>query len=143
MRDELERQGRHHDVDVAVITFGRGDRLADYRRHLDITFSVLRDEHRDTYRAYGLSRGSLRAIYRPATIKKYLQLLRSGRKLRRPTEDTRQLGGDFVVGPDGLLRFAFRPVAPDDRPSASAIVAALAPIVLGGLACEPGCHAPG
>ena len=125
MRDELERQGRHLDVDVAVITFGRGDRLADYRRHLDIAFSVLSDEHRDAYRAYGLSRGSLRAIYRPATIKKYVQLMRAGQKLRRPTEDTRQLGGDFVVGPDGRLAFAYRPVAPDDRPTPTAIVAAL------------------
>lgn len=125
MRDELERQGRHLDVDVAVLTFGHGDRLADYRRHLDIAFSVLRDEHRDAYRAYGLSRGSLRAIYRPATIKKYVQLMRAGQKLRRPTDDTRQLGGDFVVGPDGRLAFAYRPVAPDDRPFAAAIVAAL------------------
>ena len=125
MRDELERQGHSLDVDVAVITFGDGDRLADYRRHLDISFAVLQDEHRDSYRAYGLGRGSLRAIYRLATIRKYVQLLRAGRKLRRPTEDTRQLGGDFVVGPDGRVRFAFRPVAPDDRPPAAAIVAAL------------------
>lgn len=125
MRDELERQGRHLDVVVAVITFGRGDRLADYRRHLDISFSVLRDEQRDAYRAYGLSRGSFRAIYRPATIKKYVQLMRAGQRLRRPTDDTRQLGGDFVVGPDGRLAFAYRPVAPDDRPAPAAIVAAL------------------
>ncbi len=125
MRDELERQGRHLDADVAVITFGRGDRLADYRSHLDIPFSVLRDEHRDAYRAYGLTRGSLRAIYRPATIKKYAQLMWAGQKLRRPTGDTRQLGGDFVVGPDGRLAFAYRPIAPDDRPAAAAIVAAL------------------
>ena len=88
---------------------------------------MLRDEPRDAYRAYGLSRGSFRAIYRPATIKKYVQLLRSGQKLRRPTDDTRQLGGDFVVGADGRLRFAYRPVAPDDRPAPGDIVASLAP----------------
>jgi peroxiredoxin len=125
VRDELERQGHHLDIDVAVITFGHGDRLADYRRHLDVSFTVLGDEDRHSYRAYGLGRGSLRAIYRLKTIRRYVQLLRAGRKLHRPTEDTRQLGGDFVVGPDGRLRFAFRPVAPDDRPTAAAIVAAL------------------
>ena len=124
MRDELEHAGRP-DVDVAVITFGAGAPAAGYRAHLDIPFAVLRDEHRAAYRAYGLDRAALRAIYRPATLAKYIRLVRAGRKVRRPTEDTRQLGGDFVVGPDGRLRFAYRPVAPDDRPPASAIVAAL------------------
>jgi hypothetical protein len=85
---------------------------------------VLGDEDREAYRAYRLGRGSLRQIYRPATIKKYLQLMRAGKRLRRPTEDTRQLGGDFVVGADGLLRFAHRPVAPDDRPAPADLIAA-------------------
>ncbi|HUP76640.1 MAG TPA: AhpC/TSA family protein [Acidimicrobiales bacterium] len=125
MRDELERHGRLDDVDVAVVTFARAKFLDGYRQHLDIPFSVLSDEHRDTYRAYGLGRGSLRRIYRPATIKKYAQLMRAGKKLRRPTDDTRQLGGDFVVGADGLLRFAYRPVAPDDRPAPADMIAAL------------------
>ena len=37
-------------------------------------------KHRDAYRAYGLGRGSLRRIYRPATIKKYVQLMRAGQE---------------------------------------------------------------
>jgi hypothetical protein len=125
VRDELERNDRLRDVEVAVITFGEGAMALDYRRHLDVPFVVLRDEHRDTYRSYGLGRGSLLAIYRPATIRLYARLLRAGRTLRRPTDDTRQLGGDFVVGHDGRLRFAYRPAAPDDRPSPAAMVAAL------------------
>ncbi|MEO8696824.1 MAG: hypothetical protein ABI658_25165, partial [Acidimicrobiales bacterium] len=70
---------------------------------------------------------SLRRIYRPATIKKYVQLVRAGNKLRRPMDNTRQLGGDFVVGADGLLRFAYRPIAPDDRPAPADLIAALDP----------------
>jgi hypothetical protein len=112
---------------VAVVTFGRADLLPAYRNHLGIDFAVLSDPDRRAYRAYGLDRASWRQIYRPATIKKYVQLMRAGKRLRRPTEDTRQLGGDFVVGPDGRLRFVYRPVAPDDRPSAASMVAALDP----------------
>ena len=125
MRDELARSGRIDEVEVAVVTFGDADRLAAHRAHLGVPFAVLGDPARDTYRAYGLERASLRAIYRPATVRRYVELVRRGRRVRRPTEDTRQLGGDFVVGPEGILRFAYRPVAPDDRPSAAAIVAAL------------------
>ncbi len=128
MRDELERQGRTHDVVVAVVTFDGADRLDAHRRHLGISFPMLHDADRDAYRAYGLDRGARRRIYRPATILRYVRLRRAGRQIRRPMGDTRQLGGDFVVGPDGRLRFAFRPVAPDDRPPAASIVAALAPV---------------
>ena len=126
MRDELIRQGRIDDVTVAVITFTNADRLAAYRTHLDIDFDVLTDADRNVYRAYGLGRGRLRDIYRWQTLLQYARLLRGGKKLRRPTEDTRQLGGDFVIGADGRLRFAFHPVAPDDRPRASDMIAALA-----------------
>jgi hypothetical protein len=114
-------------VVVAVVTFGRADLLPAYRRHLGIDFAVLSDPDRQSYRAYGLDRGPWRQIYRPATIKKYVQLMRAGKRLRRPTEDTRQLGGDFVVGPDGTLRFVYRPVAPDDRPAVAEMLAALGP----------------
>lgn len=127
MRDELEHHGYRDDVDVAVVTFGAAHQASDYRAHLDIPFAVLHDVDRDAYVAYGLDRGSRRAIYRPATIATYVRLVLAGKKLRRPTGDTRQLGGDFVVGPDGRLRFAYRPVAPDDRPAAASIVAALPP----------------
>lgn len=126
MRDELDRQGRIDDVDVAVVTFGTSDAAA-YRRHLGIDFAVLRDVDRAVYRAYGLGRGTARAIYRPATIAHYVRLIRAGKKVRRPTEDTRQLGGDFVIGADGRLRFAFRPAAPDDRPSPASMLATLDP----------------
>jgi peroxiredoxin len=122
----LQRKGRD-DVVVAVVTFGSPGLLAAYRAHLDIDFAVLDDPERETYRAYGLARGSWRKIYRPATIRKYIELMRAGMKLRRPTDDTRQLGGDFVVGPDGTLRFVYRPVAPDDRPDAAEMLAALEP----------------
>ena len=51
------------------------------------------------------------------TIKRYLQLgLQSMKGLRVPTEDTLQLGGDVVIGPDGRIRFLYRSEGPDDRP---------------------------
>ena len=36
--------------------------------------------------------------------------------LRVPTEDTLQLGGDVVIGPNGRIRFLYRSEGPDDRP---------------------------
>ncbi|MCU0273183.1 MAG: hypothetical protein MUE34_08125 [Acidimicrobiales bacterium] len=55
----------------------------------------------------------------------YARLLRQGRRLRLPQQDTRQLGGDVVVGPDGRVVEVFRPRSPDDRPSMADLLVAL------------------
>jgi peroxiredoxin len=125
VRDELIQQHRLDDVCVAVVTFTDPDRLAAYRTHLGIDFTVLTDPGREVYRQYGLGRGRWLDIYRLRTLRRYATLIRQGRRMRRPTEDTRQLGGDFVIGADGRLRYAYRPEAPDDRPPAASIIAAL------------------
>jgi len=44
--------------------------------------------------------------------------------LRRPTEDTLQLGGDFVVGRDGRLVYVYRSKGPADRPPVDDLIAA-------------------
>lgn len=108
------------------MTFAPGDRLAAHRRHLDLPFTLLADPDRALYRAFGLGRGSLHRIWSPGTLALYARLLRRGRRLARPTEDTRQLGGDVVIGPDGRLARAFRPRSPDQRPPLSDLVDAVA-----------------
>jgi hypothetical protein len=37
--------------------------------------------------------------------------------LERATEDTLQLGGNVVIGPDGSTSWVYRGAGPDDRPS--------------------------
>ena len=56
-----------------------------------------------------------------------MQLIRRDgvRGLRRPVEDSLQLGGDFVIGPSGTLEYAYRSEGPEDRPSVEELLAAL------------------
>lgn len=110
---------------MAAVTFTDASRLGAHRRHLDIPFPLLADPELSLYRRFGLGRGALHRIWNPGTLLLYAQLLRQGRRPQRPTEDTRQLGGDFVIGPDRRLGAAFRPRSPDDRPSVDALVAAV------------------
>lgn len=121
MRDRLPEFGPVH---VAAITFAPPAELAAHRRHLGLPFPLLSDPDRSLYRRFGLGRGAFRQIWNPGTLKLYVRLVRQGRRLRRPTQDTRQLGGDFVLDPSGRLTAAFRPASPDDRPSVDALIAA-------------------
>ena len=111
---------------VVVVTFAAAEELSQYRSHVNVPFSILSDPERSTYRSYQLGRGSFRDIYGMGTLRMYASLLRKGRKLRRPAQDTRQLGGDFVIDRDGRIAAAFYPTSPDDRPSIAQLASAVA-----------------
>ena len=122
MRDRLDELG---DAEVVVVTFTRQRNLAGYRRRFVDPLTVVSDEERRVYRAYGLGRGPWWRVYGVATLRRYVELLRRGRRLERPTEDTLQLGGDVVVDREGRLAYVHRSRRPDDRPDVDELVAAV------------------
>jgi peroxiredoxin len=122
VRDHLDELG---DGTVVVVTFGSADAAARYQAELGGPFPVLRDRRRHAYRRFGFERAGTRTIYRWATLRRYVDLLRRGRRLRRPVDDTHQLGGDVVIGSDGHLAYLRRQVAPDDRPTVDELVRAV------------------
>lgn len=122
MRDRLDEFG---DAEVAVVLFTRQRNLRGYRARYVEPLSVVTDEDRRLYRAFGLGRGSLWKVWGPKVLLKYATLLRAGGKVQKPTEDTSQLGGDFVIGRDGRLAYAFRSKGPDERPSVDELLDAV------------------
>jgi hypothetical protein len=99
-------------------------RLAAYREHLDIGFPVRRRRPRPLRPARRRAR-SIRKVWSPGTLAMYGRLLLRGRRLHAPTEDTRQLGADAVVGRDGRLHRVWLPESPDARPPIAAMIDAV------------------
>lgn len=122
MRDRLDELD---GATVALVTFTRQRNLRGYRGRLALPYVVLADEQRESYRAYGLGRGPWWRVWGPATWRAYLRLIRRGRRAGRPPEDTLQLGGDFVVDPEGLIAYAYRSTGPADRPPVDVLVSAV------------------
>ena len=122
VRNHLDQFG---DARIAVVTFAAPERLAAYRRHLRLPFDVVADTDRTHYQLLGAERGSSRQVWSAGTIRMYARLIRAGRRLRRPTEDIRQLGADAVIGRSGTLRYLSLPSTPDARPPISELIAAL------------------
>jgi hypothetical protein len=123
VRDRFDEFG---EAQVAAVTFASPDRAAAHRACLDLPFPVLSDVDRSVYRQFQLERTTWRHVYNFRTLRLYARLVRQGRRLRRPTEDTRQLGGDFVIDSDGVLVQGYRPRSPDGRPSVDQLLAAVA-----------------
>lgn len=96
---------------------------------IDLVFPIGIDRNRVAYRSWGLRRSSWwRIWFDPGVWSRYARLLLSGERLRGAGEDTLQLGGDFVVAPDGRITYS-RPQVRDDRPPVGELLDAVASLV--------------
>lgn len=120
-REELRRR----DINVLLVSFEALERVRRYVAEDEIEWPILSDEAHELCEAYGLGRASLmRTWLSPRTIAYYCKAAFGGKKIRRPTSDTGQLGGDFLIDPVGRIVFAFRSAEPADRPRVRQILEA-------------------
>ncbi len=125
MRDRIDEFGS--EATVALVTFTDAESLAEYQSRHSLGFVALRDPDRHGYRAFGLGRGSVARVWGLRAAKRYLELIRRDGigGVRRPTEDPRQLGGDFVIDGEGRLVWGFWGDGPDHRPAIGDLIAAV------------------
>ncbi|MEM8708081.1 MAG: AhpC/TSA family protein [Actinomycetota bacterium] len=127
MSRKHEQQHAFGDAVVVLVTFTSVPELRRYVQWTDLRIPALVDPDRTSYRAYGIGSASALRVWGFKNLKRYLRIF-AGRKLtaiRRPTEDTRQLGADMVIDRDGNLAWAHWPDGPDDRPTMQQLVDAV------------------
>ena len=120
-REQLEGLG----AEVVVVVHDEPERVRRGILHdLDLPFPVLLDESKGSYRAWGLGRASvLRTWLAPRWVGGYARsLFGRGEKLLRPGRDLLQLGGDFVIAPDGTVAFSRPQENLDERPPVGLLV---------------------
>jgi hypothetical protein len=125
VRDHRDELGA--EVEIVVVAFTGIGNVDRYIEVNDVAFRLLIDPERRGYQAYGLGRGSRRRVYGWRSARRYFQIYRDRglADIHHATEDTLQLGGDFVVDPQGILTYGFWGTGPDDRPAVSELVAAV------------------
>jgi peroxiredoxin len=113
-------------IDVLAITFEAAEYARRYREETKIPWPLVIDEDRTLYHAYGMTSGSLNQLYGPRSIWHYLKIVLRGTRVRWPTGDTSQLGGDVLVDPQGIVRFE-HVASPAGRPTFETLTAAMHP----------------
>ena len=101
---------------VLIVTFETPEYANAYVTETGLTWPLLIDETRELYRAYGMERGRWWQIWGWSSWRVYMRLMLRGRRLRRPTGETSQLGGDVLIDPDGIVRLHHVSAGPADRP---------------------------
>ena len=119
-QSELESLG----IAVVVVTFESPVIAENYARATAFPWPILLDRSRELYHAYHMDRGGWWVIFGPSSWWGYLKLLLRGRKLRRPTDDVHQLGGDVLIDPKGTVCLHHVSRTPIDRPSVESLLEA-------------------
>lgn len=119
-----EARFREEGVRVVVIGMGTPEQCARFRRRQGLGFPVLSDPERAAYRAYGLPAGTAEQLMGRPELTGGIRLALRGLLPSRPTGDPRQLGGDFLIDREGVLRYARRSRRAADVPDPEALLAA-------------------
>ena len=117
-----ETQLNELGVHTLLISFGTEFWARGWLQETAAPFPLLLDPERRTYKAYRLGSSRLRT-WGPNVLWRYAKLLRRGEKLRPAQGDPYQMGGDFIVDGNGILRLAHASKDPVDRPPIEKLLA--------------------
>ncbi|MBV9787423.1 MAG: redoxin domain-containing protein [Chloroflexi bacterium] len=117
----------HHfqAANLGIVAIGQGSaaKTKEFRAQLQLPFPMLADPRRSAYTAYSLLNMDLKRRASFAQLKHTVQAtIAHGAAISRD-QDMRQLGGVFVVGTDGVIRFAHRSAQVDDVPQPRQLIA--------------------
>ena len=108
---------RERQIDVLVVTFEQAWRAEAYSKETGFPWPLLLDTDRSLYQAYGMDRGTANEVMGIHNWWLYLKLMARGGRVRRPTDDIYQLGGDVLIDPQGMVQLHYVGRGPADRPS--------------------------
>lgn len=120
---QQEQRLKDINVEVAVVAFDADAMARDYVKRTGLPWPLLIDSKQRLYTAYGMTQGSWWTIYGPPTIWGYIKLILGGRMPGKPGKDWRQLGGDVLIDPKGIVRMHYVSDGPLDRPSIESLLA--------------------
>ena len=118
-RDRFDQIG----LQVVVVTFEDDFFARDYVAESGLDWPLLIDRERIAYRHYEMLQASFADLWGPRSWWAYLRELGKGGKLRPPTDDIHQRGGDVLIDPKGIVRLHHVGEGPADRPTVAAILA--------------------
>jgi hypothetical protein len=121
LRDR-EKELTRRNVKIAVVTFENNFLARDYVADTSLTWPLLVDDTRETYRKYGMLSASFWDIWGPKTWWAYLKQVMKGERLRKSEGDIYQRGGDVLIDPNGIVSLHHVGAGPADRPAIRTIL---------------------
>ena len=112
------------NANVVTVSFGPAQWAPIWLQETQSPFPLLLDVERVAYRAYGLD-ASARRAWSWQNLRYYARTKWQGRETFGKRGDTSQLGGDFVIDPNGRIQLAHPSYEPTDRTAVSTVLSLL------------------
>lgn len=125
MRDH-EAEFSRLNVRIVIVTFENDYFARQYVAETGLSWPLLIDENRETYRHYDMLEASFFDLWSPKSGLVYMKELLKGQKLHLPTNDVNQRGGDVLIDPDGIVRLHHVGSGPADRPTVEVLLRSIA-----------------
>ena len=103
------------NTNVVTVSFGMDYWAKMWLQETQSPFPFLIDPGRDAYHAFGLQSSIVRS-WMPQNLWFYAKATLQGREKFGKRGDPHQLGGDFIVDGQGIVRLAHPSKEPTDRP---------------------------
>jgi len=112
-----------------MVSFGERAGALRWMEETQCPFGMVLDGDRRLYHAFGLHR-SVFKVWSVSCLVYYAEQMAAGRELPKPFEnvhdDPQQMGGDFLLDQQGIVRLSYCSKASNDRPSVDQLLAAMA-----------------
>jgi prostamide/prostaglandin F2alpha synthase len=121
-------RGQFEDAGLRLVLIGQATPrdAAEFRRKLRIELTVLADERRASYKAFGLRVGGVTQLFGPKVIAKgVLTSVRAGVRQGLTVGHPAQLGGAAVILPGGRIAFEHRAADASDNVSPEQLLGAI------------------
>lgn len=112
------------NLGIVAIGLGSSKRSKEFRAELDVPFPLLADPRKLAYQAYGLTRMNVLREVNLSSLRLGFEARRAHGGSISTDQDMGQLGGVFVVGEDGIVRYALPQQRMSDVPPNDEILAA-------------------
>ncbi|MCA9934654.1 MAG: AhpC/TSA family protein [Ardenticatenaceae bacterium] len=112
------------NTEVITISFGATHWAQMWLQETQSPFPFLVDTERAAYHAYGL-KSSIISSWSFNNLWYYAKAVRQGRETFGKRGNPHQLGGDFIVDKQGILRLTHPSREPTDRPSVNKLLETL------------------
>jgi alkyl hydroperoxide reductase subunit AhpC len=115
------------NTDIVTVSFGIEYWARMWLQETQSPYPFLVDPERNAYHAYGLQSSVIRS-WMPQNLWFYAKATLQGREKFGKRGDPHQLGGDFIVDSQGIVRLAHPSKEPTDRPSVEKLLQVLSQI---------------
>ena len=112
------------NTDIVAVSFGTPYWANVWLEETGAPFPIWLDPDKKSYEVYGMVTSKL-AAWGPANLWFYAKALLRGEKMKGDRGETGQMGGNFIVDKNGIVRFAYPSRNPTDRPEVTKLMQVL------------------